>query len=152
MTESLLNARKKLASVLEIYTPFGNGRANAIAAMTAAVVEFESAIREDERTQLGAQLNAAQIEANEANARAHAAPAPAAPAPLSAAQVEALAASNPPPVVVPDAPPVAADMQPKYDVTPPAPLEANPTTVITSNGPSVPPVEVAPEPEKKKRK
>lgn len=105
MTESLINARKKLSSVLEIYTPFGAGRANAIAAMTATVAEFESAIREDERATIGADiaLIEAQTRANDALARAHgAAQAAARPAPVepNAAQAQPEAA----PVYVPNAP------------------------------------------------
>jgi len=47
--ESLSNARAKLERILEIYAPINIGRENAVNAMNETIVEFEAAVREDER-------------------------------------------------------------------------------------------------------
>lgn len=40
-------ARRKMQSIIEIYSPYGAGREGAIAAMSVGLVEFEAAVRED---------------------------------------------------------------------------------------------------------
>lgn len=52
MIESYNKAHEKLQALVQIYTPSHAGRAGAVSALTAGIVEFEQAVREDERMQI----------------------------------------------------------------------------------------------------
>lgn len=72
--ESLVGARAKLASVLEIHAPIHPvARQPAIDAMTATLQEFEAAVREDERSK-AAPLAGSDADLAAANALASASP------------------------------------------------------------------------------
>lgn len=59
---ALQTARAKVASLLEIYAPMNAARKNALASMGAALVEFEAAVREDERAAVQAASDAAALD------------------------------------------------------------------------------------------
>lgn len=61
MTDSLQIAREKIGRLLEIYAPMTAGRDNAMAAMQASLIEFEVAVREDERQKVLAELTAPAV-------------------------------------------------------------------------------------------
>jgi hypothetical protein len=73
MSESLTNARAKLGSLLEIYAPLGLGRENAMEVMRASLVEFEAAVREDERAATAASVAILEAQTKALNASAAAA-------------------------------------------------------------------------------
>jgi hypothetical protein len=79
--EALQIARAKVSSLLEIYAPLHSARQNALDAMGAAMVEFEAAVRADERAAVQAKLDAKTID-DSAERTEQQPPAPVEPTPL----------------------------------------------------------------------
>jgi hypothetical protein len=69
--ESLRIARGKLAGAIEIFAPIGVQRVNALELIGASLIEFEAAVREDERAKSGDAVALAQAQALDAQAGAH---------------------------------------------------------------------------------
>lgn len=69
--ESLRVARGKLAKAVEIFAPLGVTRENSLNMIGLALIEFEAAVREDERAKTGDAVATAQAAALDAEASAH---------------------------------------------------------------------------------
>lgn len=111
--ESLRIARGKLAGAIEIFAPIGVQRANALELIGASLIEFEAAVREDERAKGGDAVALAQAQALDAQAGAHGDRVAAEAALRGAAEAQNAAAPAP----------VDANGTPPAPVSPPAPEE-----------------------------
>lgn len=155
----MTEARVKFGRVLEIYSPRGPGRDNAVKAMAAATVEFEAAIRSDERARCAHHEADIAHRANEVSAREHNAAVATQVAETAARSAEAAVIAHDAAVLagqgvevvvhgdvsVPGTVEPVADMQPKFDAAnpPPAPdvFSAQPhapapTAALTANEPA----------------
>ena len=124
---SLGVARAKLANVIEIYAPM-TGRAAVLEAWGQALIEYEAAVREDERAVTGADIAIFEAQTKAFDASAAAAKANGFEPPVAPTAAEM---SPPPP------PPISTDMQPKFDSEG---TDANGSPVA----PTAPPPPVAP--------